>query len=157
MFLITREDMKNKEYGLGSTNPGTTNLKKIEADPGVRAWGTAWAIENNGFPKEEYPDPKARVIGRAGAHISQEEMRLYVFQAKYGGCSPWWGRTQSTTDPRHAVCTKDGGQIGRIEVGRDNEGVRPAVYLALDAFDIAGGTGEKTDPYVIVPKGREAE
>ena len=90
----------------------------------MRAWGTEWAIKNNGFPEEEYPDPKARVIGRAGAHISQEEMRLYVFQAKYGGCSPWWGRTQSTTDARQAVCTKDGGQIGRIEVGRDRNILR---------------------------------
>jgi len=151
IFLITREDMKNKAYGLGSTNPGTLSLKKIEADPGVRAWGTEWAIKNNGFPEEEYPDPKARVIGRAGAHISQEEMRLYVFQAKYGGCSPWWGRTQSTTDARQAVCTKDGGQIGRIEVGRDNEGVRPALYLALNAFSVTSGSGTRTDPYVIVP------
>ncbi len=157
VFLISRDDMKNKNYGLGSTNPGTTSQKKIEANPGVRAWGTEWAIRNNGFPEDEYPDPKARVIGRAGAHISQEEMRLYVFAARFGSCSPWWARTQSTTDERQAVCTKDGGQIGRIEVGRDNEGVRPAVYLALDAFEIAGGAGTKEDPYVIRPKGKDAE
>ena len=157
VFLVTRDDMKNKEYGLSSTNPGTTSLKKIEANPGVRAWGTEWAIRNNGFPEDEYPDPRARVKGRAGAHISLEEMRLYVFQARFGSCSPWWARTQSTTDPRQAVCTKDGGQIGRIEVGRDNEGVRPAVYLALDAYEMTGGSGTKEDPWVIVPKEREKE
>ena len=117
IFLISREDMKNKEYGLGSTNPGTTSAKKIEADPGVRAWGTEWA--------------------------------------KYGGCSPWWARSQSTTDARHAICTKDGGQIGHIEVGRDNEGVRPAVYLALNAFEIASGSGSREDPWVIRPAGAE--
>ena len=78
-------------------------------------------------------------------------MRLYVFQAKYGGCSPWWGRTQSTTDARQAVCTKDGGQIGRIEVGRDNEGVRPALYLALNAFSVRSGSGTRENPYVIEP------
>ena len=157
VFLVSRDDMKNKAYGLGSTNPGTTSLKKIEADPGVRAWGTEWAIHNNGFPEEEYPDPRARVIGRAGSHISQEEMRLYVFQARYGACSPWWARTQSTTDKRQAVCTKDGGQIGRIEVGRDNEGVRPAVYLNLKAVEITGGAGTKENPYQIAPKAGEAE
>lgn len=157
VFLISRDDMKNRDYGLGSTNPGTTSLKKIEADPGVRAWGTEWAIKNNGFPEEEYPDPRARVTGRAGSRISQEEMRLYVFQAKYGSCSPWWARTQSTTDQRQAVCTKDGGQIGRIEVGRDNEGVRPAVYLALDRIQISGGAGTKENPYQIGPKAEGTE
>ena len=157
VFLISRDDMKNKDYGLGVTNAGTTSAKKIEENPGVRAWGTEWAIRNNGFPEEEYPDPRARVIGRAGSHISQEEMRLYVFQPRYGSCSPWWARTQSTSDTRHAACTKDGGQIGHIEVGRDNEGVRPAVYLAQDAYDIVSGSGTKTDPWVIAPKTGEVE
>ena len=157
VFLPSREDMKNRDYGLGVVNAGTNNLKKIEEDPGVRAWGTEWAIKNNGFPEEEFPDPRARVIGRAGSHISQEEMRLYVFQSKYGGCSPWWGRSQSSTDARHATCTKDGGQIGHIEVGRDNEGVRPAVYLALDAFEITGGAGTKDDPWTIAAKGLKTE
>ncbi|MBQ3706140.1 MAG: hypothetical protein II888_06765 [Clostridia bacterium] len=155
VFLISLADMKNKEYGLGSTNPGTLDLKKIEANPGVRAWGTEWAIRNNGYPEEEYPDPRARVIGRAGSHISQEEMRLYVFQHKYGACSPWWSRTSSSSDARHAICTKDGGQIGHIEVGRDNEGVRPAVYLAMDSFEIQSGSGTKDDPYVITGRTKE--
>lgn len=157
VFLLCREDMKNKEIGLGVTNKGTHNMKLITELPGVRAWGTEWAIKNNGFPEEEYPDPRARVIGRAGSHISQEEMRLYVFQSKYGSCSPWWGRDQSSTDARHAVCTKDGGQIGHIEVGRDNEGVRPAVYLAAGSYVIAGGDGTREHPFEVKPAGSALE
>ena len=151
VFLITREDMGNKEIGLGSTVKGSTNPTKIMENPGLRAWGTEWAIKNNGFPEDEYPDPKERVIGRAGGHISREEMRLYVFQKKYGACSPYWARTQSKNDKRHAICTKDGGQIGHIQAGRDNEGVRPALYLAMDSYKIVSGTGTMEDPFEIIP------
>ena len=149
VFLISRDDMKNKNIGLGSTNPGTLSAKKIAANPGVRAWGTEWAIHNNGVPKEEFPDPKARTVGLAGEHVSVEEVRLYVFQAKYGSCSPWWARSQSVSNGGHATATKDGGQIGHIEVARDNIGVRPALYLALDCFKITGGAGTMEDPYQI--------
>ena len=157
VFLVTRDDMKNKEIGLGSVNPGSTNVKKILANPGVRAWGTEWAIKNNGVSPEEYPDPEARVYGLAGEHVTVQETRLYVFQARFGSCSPWWARNQSETDGRQAIATKDGGQIGRLEVARDNIGVRPAVYLALDAFETEGGSGTLEDPFVITPKAREAE
>ncbi len=152
VFLIPTEDMKDKSLGLGSVNPGTTSAKKIAQDPGCRAWGTEWAIRDNGFPESEYPDPRARTVGRAGEHVSVEEVRLYVFQAKYGSCSPWWARTQSKTDGRQAVATKDGGQIGRLEVARDNIGVRPALYLAMNAFEITGGSGTLEDPWTIAPK-----
>ena len=155
VFLVTRDDMKNKDIGLGSTNPGTTSEKKILANPGVRAWGTEWAIRNNGVPESEYPNPEEKVYGLAGEHVTVQETRLYVFQKRFGACSPWWARTQSTTDKRQAVATKDGGQIGRLEVARDNIGVRPALYLALDRYDIAGGDGTRENPWVIVPRGQE--
>ena len=153
VFLITREDMKNKEIGLGAwTSPKDPTLKQIEANPAVRAWGTEWAIENNGYPKDEYPDPKAKIRNATDtANITVGEKRLYVFQAKYGACSPYWGRSQSTTNKTQAVCTKDGGQVGRIEVGRDNEGVRPAVYLAAGSYVIVSGSGTMEDPYEIAP------
>ena len=156
VFLITRDDMKNKDIGLGSTVKGSTNPKKIMENPGVRAWGTEWAIKNNGYPEEEYPNPRERTIGRAGSHISIEEMRLYVFLGKFGACSPYWARSQSVKDKRHATCTKDGGQIGHIEVGRDNEGVRPALYLAEGSYTITSGTGTMEDPYEIAPAGAAA-
>ena len=153
VFLITREDMKNKEIGLGAwTSKKDPTLKQIEENPAVRAWGTEWAIKNNGYDPAEYPDPKVKVRNSTDtANITLGEKRLYVFQAKYGSCSPYWGRSPSTTDKKQAVCTKDGGQVGRIEVGRDNEGVRPALYLAMDSYEIVSGTGTKEDPFEIVP------
>ena len=146
VFLITREDMKNKEIGLGAwTSKKDPTLKQIEENPAVRAWGTEWAIKNNGYDPEEYPDP----------NITLGEKRLYVFQAKYGSCSPYWGRSPSTTDRKQAVCTKDGGQVGRIEVGRDNEGVRPALYLATGGYRIVSGSGTMEDPFEIASAGTE--
>ena len=43
----------------------------------------------------------------------------------------------------------------RLEVARDNIGVRPALYLALDRYDIAGGDGTRENPWVIVPRGQK--
>ena len=153
VFLITRDDMKNKDIGLGAwTSKKDPTLKQIEENPAVRAWGTEWAIKNNGYDPEEYPDPKAKIRNATDtANITVGEKRLYVFQSKYGSCSPYWGRSQSTTNKTQAVCTKDGGQVGRIEVGRDNEGVRPALYLAMGSYRITSGTGTKEDPFEIMP------
>ena len=92
---------------------------------GLKCWGTEYAI---------------RVTG------------LYVFLVKYGAHSAYWVRNQSTTDKRHARCTKDGGQLGHIISDRENEGARPAVYLDINSYTITGGTGTKTDPYVLAPK-----
>ena len=152
VFLISRDDMRNKNIGLGETVKGSTNPKKVLANPGLRAWGTEWAIENNGYDPAEYPDPKAKVRNSTDtANITLGERRLYVFQAKYGACSPYWGRSPSASHGNQATCTKDGGQIGRIEVGRDNEGVRPALYLAEGSYEIISGTGTMEDPYEIRP------
>lgn len=100
-----------------------------ELKKGLKAWATEYAV---------------RITG------------AYVFKIQYGAHSAYWVRNQSTTDRRHARCTKDGGQLGHIISDRENEGVRPAVYLSLDAFEIRGGTGTKTDPYVLGPKGEAA-
>lgn len=96
---------------------------------GLKTWATEYAI---------------RVTG------------VYVFQTKYGAHSAYWVRNQSSTDKRHARCTKDGGQLGHIISDRENEGVRPALYLAMDAFEIAGGTGTFEDPYQLQPKAADA-
>lgn len=98
---------------------GTDNGAIRNGYIGLRAWGTDYAIANG----------------------------LYRFQNKYGAHSPYWVRNQSTTDTRHARCTKDGGQLGHIECGRENEGVRPAAYLDLSLAVIDGGAGTLEDPY----------
>ena len=77
---------------------------------------------------------------------------IYVVKVKYGAHGVYWARNQASSDKRHANSTKDGGQLGHLHCDATDVGVRPAVYLAMDAFEIAGGAGTKTDPYVIAPK-----
>ena len=151
--MVPKQDMDNKELGLGGwKSKKDATLKQVEANPAARAWGTEWAIKNNGYPESEYPDPKAKIRNATDtANITVGEKRLYVFQSKYGAHSPWWARTQSKTNTKQAVCTKDGGQIGIIECGRDNEGVRPALYLAEGSYEIISGSGTKDDPFEIAP------
>jgi len=156
VFLLSLAEMKDKEIGLGVTLKDSKNAEKIREDPGIRAWGTAWALNDNGYPKSEYPNPKERVRNAADmADISVAEKRLFAYSDNRGGVSPFWGRTQSTSDGRHAVVTKANGSVGHIEVGRDNIGVRPAVYLAQGSFRIASGSGTREDPFEIVPAGEK--
>ena len=152
VFLISRQDMQDKTIGLGTwSGKGTPPKSELEKST-ARAWGTEWAIENNGYPKDEYPDPRAKIRNATNtANITVEEKRLYVFQAKYGACSPYWTRSVSKADKGHPNCIKDGGQLGHIECGRDNEGVRPALYLAQGSYRIVSGTGTKDDPFEIEP------
>ena len=110
----------------------SSDLKSKEVGMGVgeglKAWGTEYAIKVTG---------------------------LYVFRPRFGSHSPYWTRNQSTTDLRHARCTKDGGHLGHIVSDRENEGVRPAVYLNLALSEIVSGTGTMDDPYVIGKKALE--
>lgn len=92
---------------------------------GLKCWGTEYAI---------------RVTG------------LYVFKVKYGYHSAYWVRNQSTSDKRHARCTKDGGQLGHIISDRENEGVRPGIYVDANSYAIQSGAGTKDDPYVLARK-----
>lgn len=91
----------------------------------LKAWGTEYAI---------------RVTG------------LFVYQIHSGAHSPYWVLSQSTSDARHGRCTKVNGTLGHIVCDRENEGVRPAVYLDLTACAIAGGSGTKSDPYQLICK-----
>lgn len=86
-----------------------------------KAWGTEYAIENG----------------------------LFVYGSKYGKHSPYWTRNQSTSDARHARCTKDEGEIGRINVITLDLGMRPACYLDMSKVEIVSGTGTMEDPFVL--------
>ena len=149
VFLPSADDLKKKEWGLGTTLVGSGNLEKIMANPGLRAWGTEWAIENNGFDPAEYPDVKVKYEGSSRKPMPLKELRLFVYSNGKGAHSPYWTRDNSTADARHARCIKADGSIGHIEVGRDNEGARPGIYLRSGAYQILGGSGTKEDPYRI--------
>ncbi len=110
-------------------NIGMGEKTNTRYSDGLRAWGTPYAAENG----------------------------LFVYLAKYGKTSPYWVLDQSTTDKRHGRCTKASAVLGHIECGRDNEGVRPAVYLDMNSFMIAAGSGTKDDPYLLTPKEPQAE
>ena len=153
VFLPSADDLKNRSYGLGETLLNSKNAKKIMQDPGLRAWGTEWAIRNNGYDPAEYPDVKKKIQGSSGKEMPLKELRLFEYSASRGSHSPYWTRDASAHDGRHARCVKATGGIGHIEVGRDNEGVRPMVWLDRAACTVVSGTGEKDDPFVIVPRG----
>lgn len=74
---------------------------------------------------------------------------------QYGnGSSPFWTRTQSTTEAYGAVCTKEKGNLGYIRVVVQNEGCRPAVYLDINQLAIESGGGSFVDPFrVSLPGG----
>ncbi len=88
-----------------------------------KAWGTAYALANG----------------------------LFKYGSQRGGHSPYWTRTQSTTDARHACCTKSKGELGRINVITLDEGMRPACLLNVGSAVISGGSGTKDDPYTLAP------
>lgn len=86
-----------------------------------KAWGTPYALANG----------------------------LFKYMNTRGGHSPYWTRTQSTSDARHARCIKSQGELGRINVITLDEGMRPACYLDVTKATITGGTGTLDDPYTL--------
>ncbi len=76
---------------------------------------------------------------------------LFVYGVDHGKHSPYWTRDQSTSDPRHARCTKAKGNLGRINVITVDEGMRPACMLSLDSLTITGGEGTLEAPYTLAP------
>ena len=153
IFLPSVDELKNKSYGLGETLVGSENVKKILANPGLRAWGTEWAIRNNGYDPAEYTDPKMKYEGSSRKKMPLKELRLFEYSKGKGSHSPYWTRDASASDGRQARCTKATGGIGRLEVGRDNLGARPMIYLEQGSYTIASGTGSMDDPCIIVRKG----
>lgn len=91
------------------------------SDESRKAWGTPYALSHG----------------------------LFQYMATRGSHSPYWTRTQSTSDARHARCIKSKGELGRINVITLDEGMRPACYLDTTKAEITGGQGTKDDPYVL--------
>lgn len=88
-----------------------------------KAWGTEYAL-NNG---------------------------LFKYMANRGYHSPYWTRTQSTSNVQGARCIKSKGEIGYINVITEDEGMRPACWLDLTVCHIQSGSGTKEDPYTLLP------
>ena len=86
-----------------------------------KAWGTEYAKENG----------------------------LFVYRVARGSHSPYWTRTQSTSNKQGARCIKSQGEIGYINVITEDEGMRPACWLDLAKVTILSGTGTKEDPFTL--------
>ena len=86
-----------------------------------KAWGTEYALANG----------------------------LFKYMANRGSHSPYWTRTQSTSNTQGARCIKSKGEIGYINVITEDEGMRPACWLDMEYVEILSGTGTKDDPFVL--------
>ena len=122
LFLLSREDLKNKSYGFISNNTR-------------KAWGTPWALAQMTYNEEHH----------------RAEQALFRYSAARGSHSPYWTRTQGSNG-YSANCTKSKGEIGWIRVVVQNEGCRPACVILLDQVMIAGGSGALDDPWILVPQ-----
>ena len=87
---------------------------------------------------------------KAWATDYAKENGLFVYGSKYGKHSPYWTCDQSSSDARHARCTKDQGELGRINVITEDLGMRPACYLDLTKAVIASGDGTLENPFALV-------
>ncbi len=76
----------------------------------------------------------------------------FVYRIQMGNHSPYWVQDQSSSDPRHARCTKQEGTIGRINVITEDEGARPVIWLRSGSYTLESGSGTREDPYVVVPR-----
>ena len=88
-----------------------------------KAWGTDYALANG----------------------------LFKYMANRGSHSPYWTRTQSTSNVQGARCIKSKGELGYINVITEDEGMRPACWLDLTVCHIQSGSGTKEDPYTLLP------
>lgn len=86
-----------------------------------KAWGTEYALANG----------------------------LFKYMANRGSHSPYWTRTQSSSNTQGARCIKSKGELGYINVITEDEGMRPACWLDAAQIVIESGTGTKEAPYVL--------
>ena len=81
---------------------------------------------------------------------------LFVYSSSRGNHSPYWSRTQSTSNRQGARCIKSKGELGYINVITLDEGMRPACWLDMAKVVIASGEGTKENPYVLVTEAAPA-
>lgn len=78
----------------------------------------------------------------------------FVYQTAMGNDTPYWLREQSDKDKRQGRSTKQDGSVGRLHCDATDVGARPVILLAPGNFQITGGSGTKTDPYLLSANGQ---
>ncbi len=91
-----------------------------------KAWGTPYALVKGESPQN-----------------------LFRYSNSRGGHSPYWTRSQSTSNTQGARCIKSKGELGYINVITLNEGMRPACYVDTALLEIIGGEGTKDEPFTL--------
>ncbi len=91
-----------------------------------KAWGTPYALVKGDSPQN-----------------------LFRYSNSRGGHSPYWTRSQSTSNTQAARCIKSKGELGYINVITLNEGMRPACYVDMALIEITGGEGTKDEPFTL--------
>lgn len=84
------------------------------------------------------------------------EQEIFVYQRSRGSHTPYWSRTQSTTNKQGLRCIKSKGELGYINCITENLGMRPACWLDMEKVVIASGSGTLEDPYVLLTEAVEA-
>lgn len=74
---------------------------------------------------------------------------LFVYSSSRGNHSPYWTRTQSTTNRQGVRCIKSKGELGYINCITEDEGMRPACWLDMAKVEIIAGSGTMEDPYIL--------
>lgn len=90
---------------------------------------------------------------RRKAWSTEVAIRLYgtyVYSTDSGCNSPYWTR-KTSSHPGAGVCVKKDGGIGYYSCMYKEQGIRPVINLLPDSYQIASGSGTKSDPYIITP------
>ena len=82
---------------------------------------------------------------------------LFVYGSARGNHSPYWSRTQSSSNTQGARCIKSKGELGYINVITEDEGMRPACWLDMSRVVIVSGDGTLENPYVLLTEEPAAE
>ena len=143
---FTQTEMHQYLNGEFTTNFTAGELALLATDA---QWGTFTLLSSDelkdaslGFGKDN--DRKAWGTEYATTH------GLFVYGSARGNHSPYWSRTQSTTNTQGARCIKSKGELGYINVITEDEGMRPACWLDMSRVVIISGTGTMEDPYVLL-------
>ena len=110
--------------------------------------GTFWLLSGDELKNKDYGFTSNESRKAWGTEYAKAN-GLFVYGSHRGNHSPYWTRTQSTSNAQGARCIKSQGELGYINVITEDEGMRPACWLDMTKVEILSGTGTMEDPFVL--------
>ena len=132
------------EFAYGSFAPG--ELALIRAD---EALGQFFLLSGDELKNKAYgfdSNESRKAWGTDYAKVNG----LFSYMANRGRHSPYWTRSQSTSNAQAARCTKSKGELGYYNVAQTDIGMRPACWLDTDKAFIISGSGTMEEPFVLL-------